>query len=113
MIFPEHSSRAEGLPDLLNWYTLVAPGVLLNKDGSLLAGWSYSGPDLDSSTAEELTAQAEHLNTALLALGDGWALHADALRLEAPTTPRGRLPRCRHPPIGRRTAVTLRGEPAL
>jgi type IV secretion/conjugal transfer VirB4 family ATPase len=88
MIFPEHSSRAEGLPDLLAWFTLVAPGVVLNKDGSLLAGWAYSGPDLDSSTAEELGSQAEILNRALLALGDGWGLHADALRLHAPAYPR-------------------------
>lgn len=87
MIFAEHT-RAEGLPDLLAWFTLVAPGVVLNKDGSLLAGWAYSGPDLDSSTAEELTSQAEILNRALLALGDGWGLHAEALRLHAPAYPK-------------------------
>ncbi|HEX4965042.1 MAG TPA: conjugal transfer protein TrbE, partial [Thermoanaerobaculia bacterium] len=87
MLFSEHSSRPQGLPDLLAWFTLVAPGVILNKDGSLLAGWSYSGPDLDSATAEELVSQAELLNRALLTLGDGWGLHADALRLHAPAYP--------------------------
>src|SRR4051812_24952625 len=83
-----HLSRVEGLPDLLAWFTLVAPGVVLNKNGSLLAGWTYSGPDLDSSTDEELGSQAEILNRALLALGDGWGLHAEALRLHAPAYPK-------------------------
>ena len=38
-----------GLPDLLNWAFPAADGVVLNKDGSLLAGWFFGGPDLDAS----------------------------------------------------------------
>jgi type IV secretion system protein VirB4 len=34
----EHRRRATGLPDLLNFAGLVEDGVLLNKDGSFLAG---------------------------------------------------------------------------
>lgn len=76
----EHRSYARGLADLLPWGALVSPGVALNKDGSLLAGWSYRGPDLDSATHEELAALSDHLNAALLNLGNGWMLHADAIR---------------------------------
>ena len=76
----EHRRHARGLADLLPWGALVSPGVILNKDGSLLAGWSYRGPDLDSATHEELAALSDHLNAAFLSLGNGWMLHADAIR---------------------------------
>jgi type IV secretion system protein VirB4 len=35
----DYRSRAKGLPDLLPYAALIAPGVSLNKDGSLLAAW--------------------------------------------------------------------------
>ncbi len=34
----EFRRKAAGLADLLNWSNLVAPGVVLCKDGMLLAG---------------------------------------------------------------------------
>jgi type IV secretion system protein TrbE len=39
------SDRLVGFPDLLNYAALIDPGIILLKDGSLLAGWRYSGPD--------------------------------------------------------------------
>lgn len=87
MLFAESSTRPRSLADLLNWGLLVAPGIVLQKDGSLCCGWSYRGPDIDSATDEELLAQADSLNRALLDLGDGWVLHADAVRVPAPVYP--------------------------
>ena len=55
----EHRSEPEGVADLLNWGFLVddgPPAVILQKDGSLLAGWKYRGPDLSAATAEEVEA---------------------------------------------------------
>ena len=69
------------------WAALVAPGVVLNKDGSLLAGWSYQGPDLNSATAEELLALAQQANRVLLGLDESWILHCDVLRSKAPAQP--------------------------
>ena len=43
--------RLQGLPDVLNYAALVLPGVLLLKDGSLLAGFEYGGPDLNSASS--------------------------------------------------------------
>ncbi|MCP3963595.1 MAG: transporter [bacterium] len=83
MILPEHRRRPQGLADLLNWGALVAPGVLVNKDGSFLAGWTYRGPDVDSATDQELGVLARHLNSALMPLGSDWMLHADAVRSPA------------------------------
>jgi len=52
----EFRSTAKGLPDLLNYAAVVDDGVVLNKDGSLMAAWSYRGEDLDSASVPELSA---------------------------------------------------------
>jgi type IV secretion system protein VirB4 len=79
----EHRLRPQGLPDLLGWLHLVAPGTILQKSGSFLTGWSYRGPDLAAATPEELDALAAHLNDALLPYGDGWMFHVDFVRRPA------------------------------
>jgi type IV secretion system protein VirB4 len=62
----------------------VDEGVVLCKDGALLAGFEYRGPDLGSATGAELNALATSLNDTLLPLGDGWMVHVDAVRAPAP-----------------------------
>ncbi|HVR10525.1 MAG TPA: hypothetical protein VMW75_20935 [Thermoanaerobaculia bacterium] len=79
----EHRRHPQGLPDLLGWLHLVAPGTLLQKNGSFLTGWRYRGPDLAAATPEELDALARHLNDALLPYGDGWMFHVDFIRRPA------------------------------
>jgi len=59
---------------------LVAPGVVLNKDGSLLAAWRVRGRDTASSTFSELAWIAGQANEAMKQLGNGWMLHMDAIR---------------------------------
>ena len=80
MLLREHRRQSKGLADLLTWGALVAPGVIVNKDGSFLAGWSYRGPDVDSASSNELAALSRHINSALLILGSDWMLQADAVR---------------------------------
>jgi type IV secretion system protein TrbE len=87
MLFRETLGAPSSLGDLLPWAALIAPGVILNKDGSLLAGWSFQGPDLDSSTPEELSVLSDHASRAFGPLGDGWAIHCDALRTPATLYP--------------------------
>ena len=88
----EFRDAAYALPDLLPWAGLVGDGIVLTKAGGLMAGWEYRGPDLDSSTPEELGAMAARLNAALK-LGEGWMLHCDALRGPAPGyAPQGAFP---------------------
>jgi type IV secretion/conjugal transfer VirB4 family ATPase len=77
---PRKRERLLGFSDLLNYAALVDSGVILLKDGSLLAGWRYTGPDLNSAGAEELTALSHQVNSALAALGDGWAMNVDLIR---------------------------------
>ncbi len=79
----EHRARPRALSDLLGWGFLVGEGVLLMKDGSFLAAYRVRGRDLASSTAGEVAALAGHVGAALAAYGDGWMVHADAVRREA------------------------------
>jgi len=79
----EHRSEPRGLADLLNWAFMVDDGVILQKDGSLLAGWKYRGPDVSAATPHELNALSRHLNDALLNFGDDWMFHVDAIRRPA------------------------------
>lgn len=89
MLLPEHRRKPQGLADLLTWGAFVAPGIVLNKDASLLAGFAFSGPDVDSATDAELSSLAEYLNRALLPLGGDWMLHVDAVRSRAADYPTG------------------------
>jgi type IV secretion/conjugal transfer VirB4 family ATPase len=79
----EHRRHPRGLPDILGWLHLVAPGTVLQKNGSFLTGWRYRGPDLAAATPEELDGLARHLNDALLPYGDGWMFHVDFIRRPA------------------------------
>ena len=76
----EFRTRAKGLADLLNYAALVDDGIVLNKDGSLLAAWAYRGEDLESASASELAATSARVNAVLRRLGNGWMMHVDAIR---------------------------------
>lgn len=72
--------KARGLADLVNYAALVDEGICLLKDGGFLAGWTYTGPDLESASHEELAVLSSQVNSALVRLGNGWMLHVDAIR---------------------------------
>ncbi|WP_313454259.1 conjugal transfer protein TrbE, partial [Brevundimonas sp.] len=75
--------------DHLPWAALVAPGIVLNKDGAFTIGFRFRGPDLESSTEDELMAVRARLNNALKRLGTGWCLHMEARRRAASPYPEG------------------------
>ena len=79
----EHRPEPHGLADLLNWAFLVSDGVVLQKDGALLAAFAYRGPDLSSSTSADVAALGVQINDALLPFTDGWMFHVDAVRSPA------------------------------
>ena len=88
----EYRSRADRLADHLPWAALVAPGVVLNKDGSFLRVLGFRGPDLESATQAELLAAAARANNVLKRFGTGWALFFDAERVAAPGYPKSPFP---------------------
>ena len=52
MNLTEYQASPQTLADYLPWACLIAPGVILNKDGSFQRTAEFRGPDLDSSTSE-------------------------------------------------------------
>ncbi len=88
----EYRKKPQTLADFLPWAALVAPGVVLNKDGSFQRSARFRGPDLDSATPAELAATAARLNNALRRLGSGWAIFAEAQRVPARGYPSSRFP---------------------
>ena len=79
----EYAAAPRLLADYLPWAALVAPGIILNKDGAFQTTFRYRGPDLESSTESELVAVMARVNNALRRFGSGWALFFEAVREEA------------------------------
>ncbi|HII2853127.1 TPA: transporter [Escherichia coli] len=80
-------SKAAGLPDLLNYAALVDEGIVLGKDGSLLAGFFFRGDDAASATDSERNYLTAMVNTYLSRFGAGWASWTEAVRLQSPGYP--------------------------
>lgn len=79
----EYRQTADRLADHLPWAALVAPGVVLNKDGAFQRTARIRGPDLESATDAELVGFCARANNALRRLGSGWALFFDCERRPA------------------------------
>jgi len=88
----EYRPYADRLADHLPWAALVAPGVVLNKDGSFQRSFRFRGPDLESATEAEFMAACARLNNVLRRFGSGWALFFEAERFESPGYPDSRFP---------------------
>ncbi|WP_429923215.1 conjugal transfer protein TrbE [Agrobacterium vitis] len=92
MNLAEYRKRSSHLSDFLPWAALVAPGVVLNKDGSFQRTARFRGPDLDSATPAELVGTTARLNNALRRLGSGWAIFVEAQRNPATDYPESLFP---------------------
>lgn len=81
-MFPlsHHREPCNRLPDLLPWAALVAPGVVLQKDGLLQKTSAVRGRDLASCSPQEVGYAALQLNKALMRLGTGWSLFWESQR---------------------------------
>ncbi|MCI9868625.1 VirB4 family type IV secretion/conjugal transfer ATPase [Rhizobium skierniewicense] len=67
--------------DLVPYAGLVDNGVILLKDGSLMAGWYFAGPDSESSTDAERNEVSRQINATLSRLGSGWMIQVEAIRV--------------------------------
>lgn len=75
------SSKAKmGFCDLLMYDSVVDDGIVLGKNGALMAAWKYEGADAESSTEEQRDALVKWANDALRLLGNGYMIHVDCAR---------------------------------
>ena len=88
----EYRRTSDRLADHLPWAALVAPGIILNKDGSFQRSFRFRGPDLESATEAELLATCARVNNVLRRFGSGWALFFEAERFASSGYPRSDFP---------------------
>jgi type IV secretion system protein VirB4 len=88
----EYRERADRLADHLPWAAMVAPDVVINKDGSFQRSFAFRGPDLESASDAELVSACARVNNALKRFGSGWAFFFEAAREEAQAYPDSRFP---------------------
>ena len=60
----KHRSQDAGLSDLLIYAAMVEDGVIVGKNGSLMAAWIYRGDDQASSTEPQREAVSFRINQA-------------------------------------------------
>src|SRR5690242_5751509 len=60
-----HRYRGEGTADLLNYAALIEDGIVVGKDGALMAAWRYCCTDTASSTEAEQEHLSAQINRAL------------------------------------------------
>ncbi len=80
----KHRAKDAGLADLLIHAAVVDDGVIVGKNGALMAAWLYKGDDNASSTEEQRELVSLRINQAFAGLGNGWMIHVDAVRRPAP-----------------------------
>nr|WP_222622624.1 type IV secretion system protein VirB4 [Ramlibacter albus] len=69
-LFTKPRRAARSFAELLPWFGLVAPGLVLCKDGSLLAGFEFSGDDVEGKEDFAADQRIELLQNALRTLTD-------------------------------------------
>ncbi|HEY0793475.1 MAG TPA: conjugal transfer protein TrbE, partial [Chthoniobacterales bacterium] len=79
-----HRSKEAGLSDLLNHAAVVGDGVVVCKDGALMAAWEYRAGDHASATDDRRAEVAYRINQAVGPLGNGWMWHVDAVCRPSP-----------------------------
>lgn len=77
-----------GFADHLCYACEPENGIILCKNGALMAAWEYECADTDALSDEENDLLSERINTALKVLGTGWMINVDAVRVPASGYPR-------------------------
>jgi len=64
-IFKLHNRKNHSCSDLVPWFELIGEGLVINSNGSLLAGFKYDGLDIESSSDDEHSLVCDYLEKAL------------------------------------------------
>lgn len=66
-----------GLSDLLNYAGFVEDGVLIGKDGALMASFTFEGPDRQATGLQNFEALTRHVAGVLKQMDERWMFHSD------------------------------------
>ena len=87
--FSKNRKKQDGFAELLNYSHMVAPEVMGLKNDGFLAGFWLTGPDIESSTAQELEHLSEMMARSVNQLDTHWCIHFEFFRREAHNYPDG------------------------
>lgn len=68
---------------LMPFAKIISPGIVVNKDGSMMATFVYRGPDLASAIVEYLGIITVQLNSIFSGLDTNWVLYMESQRRES------------------------------
>lgn len=88
----EYHLKSNKMASFVPWGALVAPGVILNDDGSFMKTYKYRGYDLASSTDLEMINVVARLNNIIKRFGSGWCLWFEAQRNKSQAYPEREFP---------------------
>jgi type IV secretion/conjugal transfer VirB4 family ATPase len=71
----------KGFSDLIEHFALVADGIVLTSTGTYVAGYEFSGPDMDAMSVDDAFGLAKRI-ASRLTLGGGFTLQCDLVRSE-------------------------------
>lgn len=80
----KYRDSRDGLCDLLNSIEEIENGIILTKNGSLVAAFEYEGNDNNSTTNQDRNWTSQKLNDILARMDSGWMFHVDAVRQAVP-----------------------------
>jgi type IV secretion system protein VirB4 len=86
MIFQsEFRDELEGLADLLTYVGVEdrTDGIVIGKAGQFIASFQMMGRDADSSSARDLEAISQRINSAFIRLDRGWMVQFNSFRFES------------------------------
>jgi len=89
--FSKNRKKQDGFAELLNYSHMVAPEVMGLKNGGFLSGFWLTGPDIESSTAQELEHLSEMMARTVNLLDTRWCIHFEFFRREAHNYPDGKF----------------------
>ena len=69
-LFTKPRRAAKSYAELLPWFGLITPGLVLCQDGSVLAGFAYEGEDVEGKEDFAIDQRIDILQTALRTLTD-------------------------------------------
>jgi len=81
--------RTRAFSDYLRYAFPLGNGVVRLKGNGYLRSFAYRGPDLTTSSWEELAARSDRFGSLLRQLDDQWSIHVDAFRVPAREYPAG------------------------
>ena len=79
-----YRSTKMGFADMLNYASTPSDGVVVCKNGALMATFHLKGPDQHVLSIEDCNRLSEQLNNVFLGFDTGMAFHMDVIRRPAP-----------------------------